>query len=85
MHFLQPNSAVFIELKHYILSTKLVYQSASFPLLALKLLMSLFKENVSFSSKFGSLFSVVRDNSSAHFLLKLFVLLTKGVYQKADF
>ena len=33
----------------------------------IKFLMSFFKQKVSFSSKFGSLFSVMRDNSSAFF------------------
>ena len=40
---------------------------ADFPLLALKFtkfFMSFFKQKVSFSSKFGSVFSVMRDNSS---------------------
>ena len=43
---------------------------SDFPLLELKFikfLMSFFKQKVSFSSKFGSLFSVMRDNSSALF------------------
>ena len=43
---------------------------SDFPLLALKFtkfLMSFFKQKVSFSSKFGSFFSVMGDNSSAVF------------------
>ena len=46
------------------------YKFSDFPLLELKFikfLMSFFKQEVSFSSKFGSLFSVMRDNSSALF------------------
>ena len=38
--------------------------------------MSFFKENVSFSSKFGSLFSVVRDNSSV-FLSQYYITWRK--------
>ena len=44
------------------------YKFSDFPLLELKFikfLMSFFKQKVRFSSKFGSLFSVMRDNSSA--------------------
>ena len=37
----------------------------------------IFQTKVSFSSMFGSLFGVMRDNSSVHFLLKLYMLLTK--------
>ena len=43
---------------------------SDFPLLKLKFikfLMSFFKQKMSFYSKFGSLFSVMRDNSSALF------------------
>ena len=43
---------------------------SDFPLLGLKFtnfLMSFFKQKVSFSSKFGSFFSVMRDNSSVPF------------------
>ena len=46
------------------------YKFSDFPLLELKFikfLMSFFKRKVSFSSKLGSLFSVMRDNSSALF------------------
>ena len=42
-----------------------------------KFLISFFKQKVSFSSKFGSLFNVMRDNSSVLFLLKLYMLLIK--------
>ena len=45
-----------------------------------KFLMSFFKQKVSFSSMFGSLFSVMRDNSSVLFQLKLYMLLTKVVH-----
>ena len=46
------------------------YKFSDFTLLELKsikFLMSFFKQKVSFSSKLGSLFSVMRDNSSALF------------------
>ena len=52
------------------------YKFSDFPLLELKFinfLMPFFKQKVSFSSKFGSLFSVMRDNSSALFWLKLYI------------
>ena len=61
---------------------------SDFPLLALKfikLLMSFFKQKVSFSSKFGSLFSVTRDNFSVLFWLKLYMLLTKIAHQSENF
>ena len=50
-----------------------------------KFLMSFFKQKVSFSSKFGSLFSVMRDNSSVLFQLKLYMLLRKVAHQSANF
>ena len=52
---------------------------SDFPLLVLKFinfLRSFFKQKMSFYSKFGSLFSVMRDNSSALFQLKIYMLLT---------
>ena len=61
---------------------------SDFPLLRLKFikfLMSLFKQKFSFSSKCRSFFSVMRDSSSVLFQLKLYMLLTKVVYQSANF
>ena len=61
---------------------------SDFPLLELKfskLLMSFFKQKVSLSSKFGSLFGVMRDNSSVLFHLKLYMLSTKLVHQSENF
>ena len=58
------------------------------PLLGLKFmkfLMSFFKHKVSFSSKFGYFFSVMRDNSSVLFQLKLYILLTKSSTSKCKF
>ena len=51
-----------------------------------KFLISFLKQKDSFSKRqFGSLFSVMRDNSSALFQLKLYMLLTKVVHQSANF
>ena len=47
--------------------------------------MSFFKQKVSFSSKFGSFFSVLRDHSSVLLRLKLCMLLAKVAHQKANF
>ena len=50
------------------------WKFSDLPLLELKFtkfLTSFFKQKVSFSSKFGSLFSVMRDNSSVLFEVKL--------------
>ena len=63
-------------------------KSSDFPLLVLKFtkfLMSFFKQQISFSSKFESLFSAIRYDSYVLFLLKLFMLLTKVVNQKENF
>ena len=61
---------------------------SDFPLFRLKftkLLKSVFKWKVSFSSNFPSLFSVMRHNSSLHFHLNLCMLCTKGFSQSANF
>ena len=61
---------------------------SDFALLGLKFtkfLMSFCKQKVSFSSKFGSFFSVMRDNSSVLFRLKLYMLLAKVAHQSANF
>ena len=61
---------------------------SDFVLLSLKFskfLMSFFKQNVRFCSKFGSFFSVMRDNSFMPFSMKLYMLLTKVGNQSADF
>ena len=44
-------------------------------------LKSLFKQKVSFSLNFGSLFSVMRDNSIVLSYLKLYMIWTKGTHQ----
>ena len=51
----------------------------------IKLLMSFFKQKASFSLNFGSLFSVMRDNFSVLFKLKLYMNWTKGAHQSAKF
>ena len=43
------------------------------------------KLQVSFSLNFASLFSVIRDNSSVIFKLKLYMIWTKGAHQGARF
>ena len=48
-------------------------------------LLSFFKEQVSFSSNYVSLFSVLRNNSSALFELNFYILSAKGAYQKYKF
>ena len=58
------------------------------PLLAFKftkLLMSFLEPRVSFSSKFASLFSFMRQNSSLPFHLDLYMLWTKRANQSANF
>ena len=49
----------------------------------IKFLVSFFKQKVSFSFNFGSLFNVMRDNSSVLFWLKLYTIWTKGAHQSA--
>ena len=90
-HFSRHNSPVLFQLKHYILLTKIPPSKckfSDFPLLQLKLikfLMPFFKQKMISYSKFGSLFSVIRGNSSAPFYLKPYMLLTKVAYQSANF
>ena len=43
--------------------------------------MSFLKPRASFSSNFASLSTLMRDNSSVLFHLKLYMLLTKGIHQ----
>ena len=61
---------------------------SDFSLLKLKLikfLMSFFKRKVSFSLNFGSMLSVIRDNSSVLFQVKLYMIWIKGAHQSAKF
>ena len=50
-----------------------------------KFLMSFLEPRFSFSSNFASLLSVMRDNSSALFWLKLYMVWTKGTCPSAKF
>ena len=56
---------------------------SDFSLLKLKFVkfLMLFFKQISFSSKFESLFIVIRDNSFVLFYLKLYMLSTKGIHQ----
>ena len=57
---------------------------SDFPLLALKFtkfIMSFLKTRARFSSNFASLSTLMRDNSSVLFHLKLYMLSTKGTHQ----
>ena len=47
--------------------------------------MSFFKQKVSFSSKFGSFFSVMRDTPSVIFKLKLYMLFRNVAHQRVTF
>ena len=71
-HFSRHNSSVFLAQTLYTFykNSPSKWKLSDFPLLGLKFtkfLMSFFKQKVSFSSKFGSFFSVMRDNSSVLF------------------
>ena len=50
----------------------------------IKFLMLFFKQKVSFSLNFGSLFNVMKDNSSVLFQVK-HIIWTKGAHQSAKF
>ena len=50
----------------------------------IKFLMLFFKQKVSFSLNFGSLFNVMKDNSSVLFQVKR-IIWTKGAHQSAKF
>ena len=58
------------------------------PLLILKFtkfVMSSLELRASFSSNFASLISIMRDKSSVHFHLKLYILSKKGTHQSANY
>ena len=90
-HFPQHDSSVFFlaqTLHTFYKSNPLKCKFSDFPLLVRKLnkfFMSFFKQKVSFSSKFGSFFSVMRDHSSVLFQLKIYMFQTKGAYQGTNF
>ena len=50
-----------------------------------KFVTSYLKPQVSFSLNFASLFNVMRDNSSVHFYVKLYMIWTKWIHQSAIF
>ena len=50
-----------------------------------KLFVSFSKPQASFSSNFAWLFSVIKDNSSVLFLVKCYILCTKGTNHSANF
>ena len=87
------NSSAVFWLKHNILSTKVAKQTANFQTCHCShwnspnsFLMSFLEPRVSFSSKFASLFSIMRHNSSVVFNLKLYIMLwTKWTYDSANF
>ena len=90
-HFSRDNSSV-IFLAHMLHTfyhnspSKCIFSNcALLVLIFTKFLMSFFKQNASFASKFGSFFSVMRDHSSVLFRLKLYVLVAKVVHQRANF
>ena len=97
MSFLKPLVIFYDTLRLYFSSSKITYfqqnspskcKFSDFLLLELKftkLLMSFFKQKGSFSSKFESLLSVMRDNFPVFFQQKLYMLLTKEAYQSANF
>ena len=87
-HFSRHNSSVFL----FSQTLHTIYKSSpskckfsDYPLLWLKFTKFLMwfskKENSVFFSEFGSFFIVMRNNSSVHFYLKLYMLLTKVLHQ----
>ena len=90
-HFSRHNFSVFFlaeALHTFYKSSPSKCKFSAFPPLELKFtkfLISFFKQKASFSSKFGSLISVMRDNSSVLFLLNFYMLLTKVACQSANF
>ena len=87
-HFSRHSSSVFFlaqTLHTFYKSSPSKCKFSDFPLLGLKFtnfLMSFFKQKVSFSSKFGSFFSVMRGNSSIHFLVETLYDIEKSSTSK---
>ena len=82
------NSSILAWLEHNILSTKVAHQSANFRLTTARTkihLTSYLEPRVNFSSNFAPFFSDMRHNSSVLFELKLYMLLTNGDHQSANF
>ena len=84
-------SSVLFQLKHFHNFDKNISPKCKFSdfslleLKSIKFLMPFFKQKVIFCLNFRSLFSVMRDNSSVLFQLKLYMISTKGAYQSAKF
>ena len=75
---MKDNSSVFFQLKPYILWTKVVHRCETFRLLSVCVKIHQLPY-VTFENKnFEPIYSVVRDNSSELFWLKLYMSWTKG-------
>ena len=90
-HFSRHNFSVFFSvqsLHSFYKSSPSKCKFSYFLLLALKFtkfVISFLKQKVRFSLKFGSFFSVMGDNSSVLFWLKLYMILSKVAHQSANF
>ena len=83
---MEDSSSVFFSsyLMYFLQSSPWKCSFSNLPLLKSKFtksLISFFKQKVSFSSKFRSLFSVMQDHSFTRFLLKLYMALRKVTHQ----
>ena len=85
------NSFVNFKVIHFLLWIKRSHQSPNFEIFQVLwwkfaiFLLSFSKPEVCFSSNFASLFSVMKDNSSRLFLVKRYILYTKGTNQSRNF
>ena len=77
------NSTVNFKLIHFLLWIKGSHQSPDFE--TAKFLISFSRPQVSFSSNFASLFSVMKDNSSLLFQVKRYIFCTKGTNKSGNF
>ena len=85
---MKGNCSVFFLSEAFILWTKRARQSEIFKLLSgwvkiHQIPYVIFKTTSQFFLNFASLFSVMRDNSSVLFYLKLYMIWTKGAHQRA--
>ena len=93
--FLHCHNKNFLNLKliHFLLGIKVTHKSSNFEFQILSQVLSKFtnflmlfsKPQVSFSSKFVSLPSVMKDNSSVLFQIKHYILFTEGTNQSVHF
>ena len=86
---MKDNSSVPFWVKGYILCIKGTNQSAHFGdflVLESKLtkFLSFLKQQIGFSSKFTSVFNIIRHNSSVLLSLKFYILSTKGAHQSTN-